>query len=144
MKYLILIVSAFILVGCNTGEQEAEKPVTEKTDDTTEQEDHVVGSFRNGDIIYGKNHVRIEGSAKATDDKFYYQVEQGESVLVKETQVKLDETEDGWGEFVIELDLTDEMAEHEELPILVLYVKDNNNTKVNPSNMPIDLNLSQY
>ena len=71
-------------------------------------------------------------------------MEQEGEIIVEETKVTLDETEDGWGEYKIELDLTDDMYEREEYPVLVLYVKASDNTKVNPTYIPIDLQLSQY
>jgi len=144
MKYLILIASAFILIGCSNNEKETETPDPEQANEATERVDEVEGSFRGGNIIYRKNYAQIEGSAKTTNDKFYYHVEQEGEVIVEETEVTLDETEDGWGEYKIELDLTDDMYEQEEYPVLVLYVKASDDTKVNPTNIPIDLQLSQY
>src|SRR5699024_7829520 len=134
MKYLLLIASAFILISCSNNEKETETPDPEQVNEATERVDEVEGSFRGGNIIYSKNYAQVEGSAKTTDDKFYYHVEQEGEVIIGETEVTLEETEDGWGEYKIELDLTDDMYEREEYPVLVLYVKTNDNTKVNPTN----------
>lgn len=144
MKYLVLIASAFILISCSNNGKEAGTPDQEQADKATKTVDQVEGSFRSDGMVYGKNYAMVEGSAKTTDDKFYYHVEQEGEVIVEETEVTLGETEDGWGEYKIELDLTEDMYEREELPVLVLYVKASDNTKVNPTNIPIDLGLSQF
>lgn len=144
MKYLLLIASAFILISCSNNEKETETPDPEQANEATEKADEVEGSFRGGNITYNKNYAQVEGSAKTTNDKFYYHVEQEGEIIVEETKVTLDETEDGWGEYKIGLDLTDDMYEREEYPVFVLYVKASDNTKVNPTYIPIDLQLSQY
>ncbi|HLR41087.1 MAG TPA: hypothetical protein VK091_05380 [Virgibacillus sp.] len=142
MKYLILIASAFLLIGCsNASGKQTETPETEETKDMTETKDQVAASFRNVDIKVENEQALIEGEAKSTNDTFYYQIKQGDSVLVEETEVTLDETNLGWGKFDMELDLTDEMAEHEESPIVMLYVKGKDDTMVNPNYFPIDMTL---
>lgn len=144
MKYFILIASAIILVGCsNDNGKETETPETEEADEMIDTEDKVMGNFRNVDIKVENKQAKIKGEAKTTDDVFYYQIKQGDSMLVEETEVTLDKTHLGWGEFDMELDLTDEMAEHEESPILELYVKGkgNDDTMINPNYIPIDMTL---
>jgi len=142
MKYLILIASAFLLIGCsNDSGKQTETPETAETKDMTETKDQVAVSFRNVDIKIENERALIEGEAKSTNDTFYYQIKQGDSVLVEETEVTLDETNLGWGKFDMELDLTDDMAEHEESPIVMLYVKGKDDTMVNPNYFPIDMTL---
>src|SRR5690625_5332433 len=114
MKYLILIASAFLLIGCsNDGGKQTENPETGETKEKTETKDQVAASFRNVNIKIENEQALIEGEAKSTNDTFYYQIKQGDSVLAEETEVRLDETNLGWGKFDMELDLTDDMAEHE-------------------------------
>src|SRR5699024_2313862 len=140
MKYLILIASAFILIGCsNDSGKQTETPDTGEEKEMTETKDQVAVSFRNVDIKIEDEQALIKGEAKSTNDTFYYQIQQGDTVLVEETEVTLDETHLGWGEFDMELDVTDEMDEHEESPIVVLYVKGNDDTMVNPNYFPIDM-----
>ncbi len=142
MKYLILIASAFLLIGCsNDGGKQTETPETGETKEMTETKDQVAASFRNVDIKIENEQALIEGEAKSTNDTFYYQIKQGDSVLAEETEVRLDETNLGWGKFDMELDLTDDMAEHEESPIVMLYVKGKDDTMVNPNYFPIDMTL---
>jgi|GEM_PF-2233706 len=142
MKYLILIASAFLLIGCsNDGGKQTETPEVGETKEMTETKDQVAASFRNVDIKIENEQALIEGEAKSTNDTFYYQIKQGDSVLAEETEVRLDETNLGWGKFDMELDLTDDMAEHEESPIVMLYVKGKDDTMVNPNYFPIDMTL---
>ena len=142
MKYLILIASSFLLIGCsNDGGKQTETPETGKTKEMTETKDQVAASFRNVDIKIENEQAQIEGEAKTTNDTFYYQIKQGDSVLVEETEITMDETNLGWGKFDMELDLTDETDEHEESPIVMLYVKGKNDTLVNPNYFPIDMTL---
>src|SRR5699024_4474543 len=142
MKYLILIASAFLLIGCsNASGKQTETPETEETKDMTETKDQVAASFRNVDIKVENEQALIEGEAKSTNDTFYYQIKKGDSVLVEETEVTLDETNLGWGKFDRELELTDDMAEKEKSPIVMLYVKGKEDTMVNPNYFPIDMTL---
>src|SRR5699024_520541 len=118
MKYLILIASAFLQIGCsNDSGKQTENHETAETKDMTETKDQVAVSLSNVDIKIENERALIESEAKSTNDTFYYQIKQGDSVLVEETEVTLDETNLGWGKFDMELDLTDDMAEHEESPI---------------------------
>src|SRR5690625_5795377 len=130
MKYLILIASAFLLIGCsNDGGKQTETPETGETKEMTETKDQVAASFRNVDIKIENEQALIEGEAKSTNDTFYYQIKQGDSVLAEETEVRLDVTNLGWGKFDMELDLTDDMAEHEE--------RDRKSTRLNSSHVAI-------
>src|SRR5699024_12147481 len=107
---LILNASEFLLIGSsNDSGKQTETPENEETKDMTETKDQVAASFRNVDIKVENEQALIEGEAKSTNDTFYYQIKQGDSVLVEETEVTLDETNLGWGKFDMELDLTDEM-----------------------------------
>src|SRR5690625_7835868 len=109
MRYLILIASAFILIGCsNDSGKQTETPETAETKDMTETKDQVAVSFRNVDIKIENERALIEGEAKSTNDTFYYQIKQGDSVLVEETEVTWDETNSGCGKLEREVDVSDE------------------------------------
>src|SRR5690625_6723320 len=123
MKYLILSASAFLQIGCsNDSGKQTETPETAETKDMTETKDQVAVSFRNVDIKIENERALIEGEAKSTNDTFDYQIKQGESVLVEETEVTSDESNHGWGKCDMELDRSDDTAEHEESPTVMLYV----------------------
>src|SRR5699024_12227433 len=88
-------------------------------------------NFRNIDVtIVDQTDVHIRGEAKGPSDVLYYKVELDE-VLVEETELPLDHTGE-WNAFAIDLTLTDDTVESGDIPVLMLYGKDEAGNIVQP------------
>lgn len=137
-KFLLVFASVlFILAGCSSNEEQQSVSVDNEAE---AEEEQVTVNLRNIYISEENNHIKIEGEARATDDTFYYQVEQDDSLLIEETQISMDKTNLGWGEFEIDLEEEEKMRENEKPPFMVFYVKNEDGEKINVNYVPIDLN----
>ncbi|OZU87977.1 hypothetical protein CIL03_14845 [Virgibacillus indicus] len=135
MKYLIMIVTALMLVACSESAED------EMINNDTEESDSV--SFRNVDVKTDDNQVHLTGQVSAAEGEFYYTAEQGEEKLIEENHVEVEEGTHGWSEFSLEITLPDGTAEKEEAPVVTLYGKNKTGKVINPNYVPIDLNMKK-
>jgi hypothetical protein len=136
MKYALMIGSLLILLaGCSGSSEPGQKENEIKAEASTAEEQPTL-NIRNMEITKEDNVVQIAGEARATDDLFYYQLEQDGEFLTDETEIKLDKTSQGWGKF--EIKLVAEDINEDENPILTLYVKSNSGEVVNPNYIAVD------
>lgn len=129
MKYVGLIILAFVLVGCNN----QQKP-TVTAPDTNEAEDQIVVAFKNVEVEVEGRQIHLTGEANADNNGIFYQLTQGEKVLEKETDIILDD-----GKFDVKFMLSKDAAEEEEAPIIMLYGKGSNGDEINPNYIPVNV-----
>jgi uncharacterized protein involved in outer membrane biogenesis len=132
-KSIVVIGLAILLSACGGEEPEKETSLSQTSPD-------VFAKFQNIDIQTEQTQARIAGDANASDNQFYYQVEQGEKTLTQEEQVKVDGE---WASFEIIVQITKEMKESEDVVIVKMYNKDDEGSMVNPNYIPLDLDIAQ-
>ncbi|SET14607.1 hypothetical protein SAMN05216389_10639 [Oceanobacillus limi] len=142
-KLLLFLTVAFTLLGCSADEEaeqeqggnaEQEQAVNEgDVKDTTSVQ------FQNVEVVVENNVAKITGEANTPDDAFYYMVLVGEKEIQEETEVPVDGEADEWVDFSIEVDISEDVSNSTEVPILQLYAKRENGDMVNPNYIPIDL-----
>ncbi|WP_164669499.1 hypothetical protein [Virgibacillus doumboii] len=131
-KLFILVICAAFLAAC--GAEDA----SEGSADEESAESSAI-QFSNIDVKVNENNIRVTGEAQAADDTFYYKLEQGESVLVEESKVKLKKKAHGGISFEIKLERNFEASDSEDVPVLTLYDKNGDGEIVNENYVPIDL-----
>src|SRR5699024_11460890 len=104
----------------------------------SETEDQTAASFRGIDALVKGGVIHLSGQAKVTDDEFFYMVQYGDKSIVEESQVTLDETDDGWGEFHVEESIKGVERKDDEEPIAILYAKNEEGKKVNGNQIQIN------
>ncbi|MFD1037690.1 hypothetical protein ACFQ3N_04570 [Virgibacillus byunsanensis] len=144
MKYVWIALTATLLIGCsedNTEQEEVQQDQEENNAAETEPEstDDSAVEFRNVDVKVENNEVQLTGEGKSDTDVAYFKLDQGESQIVEETEVELDPNEQGWGQFEITVQLSDEVASTEEVPVIMLYGKNASGEVINPNYIPVDL-----
>ncbi|WP_339215905.1 hypothetical protein [Ornithinibacillus sp. FSL M8-0202] len=128
-KAFMIISTVFILSACGNQPDKASDPITETTDD-------VYANFQNVDIQIENNQAIISGNVNASNDEFYFQVEQEDHILKEEEKVTVDGE---WSDFSFRIDITDEMKELEEVVIVKMYTKGEDGKIINPNYIPLDL-----
>lgn len=136
MKYFLMIVSFFIIVGCS-GEQTPEEPSEESNQHKTSSSDVSI-SFGILDVVTKDDVIHVDGEARTTEDSFYYILEYGETLIVEETEVQLNDDDGEWKTFSFEVNIADEELTNEENTLLTLYSKEDQEV-VNPNYIPVDL-----
>ncbi|MFA1818972.1 hypothetical protein ACDX78_02010 [Virgibacillus oceani] len=133
MRYLnLIIITVLFLAACgDTGE----------TIDENASETDRTGSvnLRNVEVEVEDLEVEVTGEASTASDEFYYRVEEEGNVIIEETHMGLEESQSDWSNFEIILDLTENYANNEEPPIIVLYGKNSEGDMINPNHIPVDL-----
>ena len=137
-KYLLVFASLFFIVGCNNSEVSEPEEKPEQTKQEVVEKSNVSISFSEVDVVINNNVIHITGEAKTTEDVFYYVLQQGDLILVEETEVKLDEIPDEWRVFESEGPIEETKIDEEENQIMKLYAKDKGRI-INPSFIPIDV-----
>lgn len=135
MKYFLVIMSFFVVVGCSGDKTPESSP---ETNDEEHVESDASISFGILDVVTKDDVVHVDGEAKTTEDSFYYILEDEDSLVVEETEVVLNDEEGDWRTFSFEVSIKDKGLTDENTPFLTLYVKDGE-TIVNPNYIPIDL-----
>lgn len=135
MKYFLVIISLFVVVGCS-GDQKPESPPETNGEESETSESSI--SFGILDVVTKGDVVHVTGEARTTEESFYYILEYGESLVVEETEVALNDEEGDWRTFSFEVSIKDKGLTEEETPFLTLYVKDGEKV-VNPNYIPVDL-----
>ncbi|MGP4106648.1 hypothetical protein [Virgibacillus sp. L01] len=148
-KLIIMLFCALILVACSSEDgadsksanknSEEESNTESKGDKTEEADESAAVQFRNVGMEIKGSTIQLSGEAKAKDDTFFYKFEQGDTKIVKETSVKLEKNEQGWGSFQLELELTQKVREAQVMPVITLYDKKEDGTIVNKNYFPVDL-----
>lgn len=128
-KAFIIISTVFILSACGNQPDKDSDSIAETTHD-------VYANFQNVDIQIENNLAIITGNVNASNDEFYFQVEQEEQILKEEEKVTV---AGEWSEFTFRIDITDEMKQQEELVIVKMYTKGEDGRIVNPNYIPLDL-----
>lgn len=132
MKKIIVVIGFLILLtACGDEEPQKETSVSQTSPDA-------YAKFQNIDIQTEQNQARIAGDANASGNQFYYQVEQGEKILMREEIVEVDSD---WSSFEIIVRITQEMKESEDVVIVKMYNKDDEGRMVNPNYVPLDLEI---
>lgn len=144
---LVFLSGIVLLTGCSDGADKQTK--VDEPSEQTERQDNAVSmddsgfNFRNIDVtIVDQTDVHIRGEAKGPSDVIYYKVELDE-VLVEETELPLDHTGE-WNAFAIDLTLTDDTVESGDIPVLMLYGKDEAGNIVQPNYIGIDYVRQSY
>ncbi|MEN2466781.1 hypothetical protein [Ornithinibacillus sp. JPR2-1] len=128
-KAFMIISTVFILSACGNQSDKASDPITETTHD-------VYANFQNVDIQIENNQAIITGNVNASNDEFYFQVEQEDHILKEEEKVTVDGE---WSDFSFRIDITDEMKELDEVVIVKMYTKGEDGKIINPNYIPLDL-----
>lgn len=84
-------------------------------------------SFRGVAVRKVKGRVSIKGQARVTDGGFYYSVEDGHRVLLKETLFKVNKEAPNWSDFSI---ILPELSGSDELVFISLYERDKGDGKI--------------
>lgn len=135
MRYILLIFTLIFAAACSNGE--------ETVDDNDPGKDGSPGTIdlRNLDVEAEGLEVTATGEASAVSNEFYYRVEEEGEIIIEETHMSLEETQNDWNEFEVTFDLTDKYSHKEAPPIIVLYGKNEEGEMVNPNYIPVDLDL---
>lgn len=136
MRYLLMIVSLFIIVGCSQ-DQEPENNLNSNLENEHVASDKNI-SFGILDVITQDGKIEVTGEARSTEDSFYYILEYGEELIKEEVEIDLNDEDEDWRTFSFEIDIKDEGLTDEEVPLLTLYVKDDGEV-INPNYIPVDL-----
>lgn len=123
-KLLVVCFSIFaILTGCS-----------EEEGDQTD----VSLSFGEIEVVEENLQVYVKGEVSSSEDTFYYTVEQGQEILIEEQSVVLDNNQQEWHAFELNITLKEEIMENDDVPFITFYAKDNSDI-VNPHYVPIDI-----
>ncbi|MBS3680481.1 hypothetical protein KGF86_09665 [Ornithinibacillus massiliensis] len=133
-KAFMIISTVFILSSCGNQPDKASDPITETTHE-------VYANFQNVDIQIENNQAIITGNVNASNDEFYFQVEQEDHILKEEEKVTVDGE---WSDFSFRIEIIDEMKEQDEVVIVKMYTKGEDGKIVNPNYIPLDLKEKQY
>ncbi|TQS75836.1 hypothetical protein DX933_06095 [Ornithinibacillus gellani] len=137
-KYLsILFISLLIIAGCNGQKSEEAKPKNTNENKAADT-DQSTAAFQNIEVVHQGEGVIFTGEAKATNQAIYYKIVQGEKTVLEEKQLKLKEA-DEWESVEWTVEVTDEMKDNPETPIIHLYGKNKQGEPVNPNYVPVDL-----
>lgn len=139
MKKLLFVTlcTLIVIVGCNS----KEKLESDQTPTDNANVAKVSISFREVDVKVEDKIAYLKGEVNTTENQFFYTVEQGESRISDETSIELDAKRKEWEEFNMEIPLSEENLKSEEVPIIKLYVKANDNI-INPNYIPIEIKKS--
>lgn len=135
MRYIFIVASLFLIIGCSNTNEPEEIP-----DDTTNavEKSDVSVSFSEIEVIVENKTLYVTGDARTELNSFYYTVEQGSESIIEETEVELEEKTGEWRAFEIKTGLAGIDPDDDEVPIIKLYIKDGDRT-INPNYVPIDL-----
>ena len=135
-KYIVTILAAILLMGCGSDQEPDHQ---DEQTETGETEERASVSFKDIDVKVEGDHMYLTGDAKTSEDEIFYELTQGEDVLKEETSINLEEGHLNWSSFEIKTKLPKDVAANEETPIVMLYVKGNNDKVVNPNYVPVDV-----
>lgn len=138
MRFLFMIIVAIMLVGCSSGDNET--PEVNEPNEQADTKSSISVNFRNIEVTMEDFQFHMLGEVNASEDSFYYIIEQGEEVLQEEKKIELDQ--EGWNDFEIDGELPENVVEQSEPPIILLYGKDKNGELVNPNYIPIDTSMN--
>ncbi|CDO02688.1 hypothetical protein BN988_01163 [Oceanobacillus picturae] len=136
MKKSIIIALALLLVGCSN-----EQPTNESAEnnDGGQGADASV-SIRNVEVeVDDALQATITGEAALAGSDLYYQLEQGDVVLISEAKVELDSNPHGLSPFELLLQVPEDAVSGDQAPIVKFYGKDQSGEEVNQNYVPIDL-----
>lgn len=137
MRYFLIIVSFLFVIGCSSNDESTTETEPEEIKEQT-VESNIAISFSEVDVRIEDKEVQVDGSARTDEDTFYYTIEQGDTVIVEETEVSLEDAEGDWKPFEFSDTFENYDEEDEEGPVIRLYLKDGDEI-VNPNYVPIDL-----
>ncbi|RYG72596.1 hypothetical protein EU245_09700 [Lentibacillus lipolyticus] len=137
-KWVFIAFAAIVLSACsNTGESNGNNETNKEANEQTEETASV--TFRKMDVTTEESTIQVTGEAQTVGDSIYYTFEQGDTVLVEENEINLQKNEQGWASFSIELELNERIKNTEEVPIIILYGKNDSGEKVDQNHVPVDL-----
>lgn len=134
MKYIISILSLFIIIGCSTSDDIKE---TENEPEEVVQSDVSI-RFSEMNPSIEDDMLSVEGETKTEEDKFYYTLEIDEKVVVEEEEVVLADEGKEWRAFEIKEIIDVNEIEDGKFPIIKVYAKDGERI-INPSFIPLEL-----
>src|SRR5690625_6411616 len=85
MRYFLIIVSFLFVIGCSSNDESTTETEPEETKEQT-VESNIAISFSEVDVRIEDKEVQVDGSARTDEDTFYYTIEQGDTVIVEETE----------------------------------------------------------
>ena len=132
MRFMMLMMIMVFLVACGNTEER----IDENDAESGEMESV---NLRNVNVETKDLEVNVTGEASTVSNEFYYRVDEEGNVIIEEAYLPLEETEIGWSEFELTLDLTEEYTNNEEPPIIVLYGKNSDGEIINPNYIPVDM-----
>lgn len=138
MKYAIILLSAFVLIGCS--DQEGQPSNDAENIKTAKTKNNVYAKFRNIDVKTKDQQIHLTGEANSTEDEVFYKLSQEKQIIEEETAITLDEGHLDWVEFEITLKVPKDVEKKQDPPIIRLYGKDSSGTEINPNYVPVDLN----
>ncbi|GIO24439.1 lipoprotein [Oceanobacillus sp. J11TS1] len=138
-RWFVVIAIAVLLAGCGNRGEEVIEPADPESDNVTKNQTSDSVVFQEIDVTAEGEQFHIIGQVKTTSDIFFYRIEQDGEVIQEEESVELEEGEtDSFQNFEIMKTFSGDILEHEEPPIVVMYVKDKDNNEINPNYVLID------
>lgn len=137
-KIIVLLAAAAILAACGDNENQTAEQSEEQSEETA---DSPATSFQQLDVTGEGSTIHITGQAKTEADRVYYRFEQGDDTLVEETPIELGKNAQEWSDFELDVQITEAIKESEEVPLVILYGKNENGENVNENHVPIDLGM---
>ena len=131
LRYIIILTAALMLAACGTEENST-------TDSNQENTASVM--FQNIDVKVDGDEFILSGEAITIGDEVFYVINQGEERLQEEKNIMIDSATAGdWKVFEINEAIPETAKDSEDPLIVMLYGKDENNEKINPNYIPVDL-----
>lgn len=136
MKKIVWLLSMsllFILLSaCSDG--------TSNSNDTHDQDVYL--SLREIEVVENQLVVNVNGEVNTSEDGFYYKVEVGNHTIMEEQFYVLEDANDEWVPFQLQVSLTEEDVQTEDTPYIMFYVKAGDDM-INPNYVPIDIKDSK-
>src|SRR5699024_11014919 len=108
MKKIIVTIVLVVLVGCKQSEND-----TKENNDSTENNNNeevksdVSVSFSEVEVIARDKSLSVTGEVQTNADEFYYTLEQGDKVIIEETEIEVDDSDSEWDTLEYNDDLLD-------------------------------------
>lgn len=148
MKYFMPLCMSIILIGCSPSTDSAEQHRANEDEsvkeETSADDEEKSVSFQQLHFRMGIEDVTVTGSAAAPNDEIFYEVEQGDELIVEETKIPLEDKGEELDDFEVKFDLTEDMEKSDEALVTIFYAKNEQGEKINENFLPINMNLKFY
>ncbi|MFD2761744.1 hypothetical protein [Lentibacillus juripiscarius] len=139
-KWAFIAFAAIVLTACSNADESVEEKETDNAQNQNEQaEDTTTVTFRKMDVTVEEDTIQLSGEAQTDANNIYFTFKQGDNVLVDDNQIELEKNEQGWASFSIGLELNEKIKNTEEVPIVILYGKNDSGEKMDKNHVPVDL-----